>query len=116
MFSRQYRWVAAGNVMVTVLLPEGENVYGADAFTVVKLVPSVEASSDRVSSRAPQDAGSCRTTRLAACAEPRSTCTHCGNTLLVLSQYEDRLPSVTFEAGNPELVDDAAVGRPAARF
>ena len=72
--------------MVTVLLLDGENVYVADAFTVVKFVASLDAVRVSVWSRAPQDAGSCSTTLLTDWDDPRSTCTHCGNTLLVLSQ------------------------------
>ena len=51
---------------------------------------------DSVSVRAPHAAGSCSTTRLALCADPRSTCTHCGNALLALSQYVFWSASVTF--------------------
>lgn len=63
--ARQYRWVDAGKVKVTVLLAVGEKVYAAAAFTVVKVLPSVDPSSDKVWSRAPQEAGNWSTTRLA---------------------------------------------------
>src|SRR6185503_16721454 len=87
MFSQKYRWVVAVNVMVTVLLLPGLKLYVADARTVLKLTPSVLPRMDSVWSRAPQPAGSWSTIRLALWAEPRSTCTHCGNALFWLSQY-----------------------------
>ena len=70
-----------------VILKHGAaKVYVADDLTVVKEEPSVLPDRDSVWLRAPQVAGSWRTTRLALCAEPRSTWTHCGKALLALSQ------------------------------
>jgi hypothetical protein len=91
MFKRKYRWVVAGNVTVTV----GAKLYVADAETVVQVLPLALPSTDSVWFRAPHDAGSWSTSRLALCAEPRSTCTHCGNALFALSQYVFWSASVT---------------------
>src|SRR6188474_3056256 len=100
--------------MVTVLLLAGLKVYVADAFTVVlKFTPSVLPRMDSVWFRAPQPAGSWSTIRLALWAEPRSTCTHCGNALFWLSQYVAWLPSVTLPDGYTSVWLDSAVGLPA---
>jgi hypothetical protein len=40
MWSRQYRWVAAGKSMVTALPEAGLKVYPAEVLTVLKFVPS----------------------------------------------------------------------------
>src|SRR5215218_1121675 len=82
----------------------------------MKVDPSVEADRASVSFRAPQAAGSCSTTRLADGDEPTSTCTHCGNALLALSQYEPWLRSVTFDDGYTSFGAESLVGRPAGRF
>src|SRR3954447_1862879 len=102
--------------MVTVLLLPGANAYVADALTVLKVTPSALPRTDSVSSRAPQAAGSCSTTRLTLWAEPRSTWTHCGNALLALSQYVFWSASVVLEDGYTSLWLDSLVGLPAARL
>jgi hypothetical protein len=102
--------------MVTVLLLDGLKVTGADALTVVNVTPSVPARTDRVWSRAPHPAGSCRTIRLALCAEPRSTWTHWGKALLALSQWVFWSASAVLADPKPWVWLDSLVGLPAARL
>jgi hypothetical protein len=90
-------------VIVTVLPPLfGSNVYVPEA-SVENDVPFVLPWTESVWLRAPQavDGGSFSTTLPIENAVPRSTCTHCGNALLALSQYVFASPSVAFEDGNP---------------
>src|SRR5262245_28157805 len=82
---------------------------------VVNVVPLVLPRTDSVWVRAPHEAGSCRTMRLALWAEPRSTWTHWGNALFALSQYVLWLPSVTLLDGYTSVWLDSLVGLPAAR-
>src|SRR6266550_1715274 len=102
--------------MVTELVDAGSKTYPVEATTVEKPVLSVLPCTDKVWVRAPQLAGSRSTTWSMLVTPPRSTCTHCGKALLVLSQYVDWLPSSTLAAvyGPFELL--AEVGLPAARL
>ena len=67
------------------------------------VVPSVLPRTDSVWVRAPHavEGGSLITTFPSASVVPRSTCSHCGNALFVLSQYVDALPSLAFDGGKP---------------
>jgi hypothetical protein len=85
MFSRRYRAVV-DSATVTVLPAAGSKVYPADPTTVANVDPSVLPSTERVWVRVPQPDGSFSTSRLTATTAPRSTCIHCGKTLLTLSQ------------------------------
>jgi hypothetical protein len=87
-FSRTYRALADGNVIVAVLPVEGLNVYPADPTIVEKSDPSVLPWTDSVWVRVvyEDDGGRSSTIRLKLLAAPRSTWSHCGNALLVLSQ------------------------------
>ena len=75
--------------MVTVL-PRGrvEACSRPRPTSVLKVEPLVLPCTDSVWVRVAQAAGggSFSTTRLTVVAAPRSTCTHCGNALLALSQ------------------------------
>jgi hypothetical protein len=87
-FSRTYRALVTGKVIVTVLPVEGLNVYPADATIVAKLEASVLPWTDSVWVRVLHelDGGRSSTIRLKLLAAPRSTWSHRGNALLVLSQ------------------------------
>ncbi len=63
-------------------------MYVADATGVLKFDPSVLAWTDNVWVRVPHadDGGSFSVTLPTLRAAPRSTCSHCGKALLVLSQ------------------------------
>jgi hypothetical protein len=113
---RTYRTVVVDTVMFTVFAEVGSNTDPVGPANVVNVAPSTEPCTDRVWVRAPQDAGSFKVTRPTCCADPRSTCTHCGNALLALSQYVDASASVTFPATNDPFVELADAGRPAATF
>ncbi len=87
MFSRTYRALAAVKLIVTVLLADGSKTRPAEAERSEKEVPFVLPCTARVSVLAPQFAvGSFRMTWLTLTADPRSTCSHCGKALLLLSQ------------------------------
>jgi hypothetical protein len=94
-FNRRYRHETAANVIVTVFPLVGSNVCPADPTIVENEDPSLLPSTESVCVRAPQalDGGRSSTSREKLCAEPRSTCHHCGNALSVLSQYVLVLPS-----------------------
>jgi hypothetical protein len=87
-FRRRYRWLVAGNVIVTVLPVAGLNVYPAEATTVVKVVPSLLPSTLNVCVRVAHDVdgGKVTTILLTLVDAPRSTCSHCGKALFALSQ------------------------------
>src|SRR6476469_9359868 len=85
--------------MVTTL-PGEVNVYVADATAVPKLDPLVLVCTDSVCVRVGHDelGGSLSVTLPTVYADPRSTCNHCGNALLALSQYVVASPSVAVAA------------------
>ena len=95
-FSRTYRALVAGRVIVTVLPVEGLNVYPVGATIVEKPDPSVlpDAVSVWVRVLHEDDGGRSSTIRLKLLGAPRSTWSHCGNALLALSQQVLVLPSV----------------------
>ena len=74
--------------MVTVLPVAGLNVYPAEPTTVAKLTRRCCLAPDSVWVRVAHavGGGSFSTTRPTLVAAPRSTCHHCGNALLALSQ------------------------------
>jgi hypothetical protein len=80
--------VAAVKSIVTVLAEDGLKTYPALAFRVVKVDPLVLPCTVSVWVRVCHAAagGSLRTAWLTLTAEPRSTWSHCGNALLLLSQ------------------------------
>ena len=84
--TRTYRADVAGKVIVTVLPVAGLKTRPAEADSVVNEEPLVLPCIDSVCVRVPQPGGSFSTTRLTVAAAPRSTCSHCGNALLTLSQ------------------------------
>ena len=87
MLRRTYRVLVAPNVTVTVLPVAGSNVYPAEPTMSAKLEPLVLPWIASVSVRVPQpDTGTFRTTLVTLTDAPRSTWSHCGNALLVLSQ------------------------------
>ena len=88
MFSRTYRAVAAVKSIVTVLPEDGLKAYPALAFRVLKLEPLVLPCTVSVWVRVAHAAagGSLRMVWLTLTAEPRSTWSHCGKALLLLSQ------------------------------
>src|SRR2546423_6615287 len=99
MNNRRNRVVVAVRLMVTVLPVAGSKVYPAEPTRSAKLVPSVLPRTARVCVRVPQpDTGTFSTTLVTATDAPRSTCSHCGNALFVLSQYVDWLPSLALPA------------------
>src|SRR5690242_16294485 len=99
MFSRTYRVVVALKPIDTVLALFGSKLYPADATMSEKVEPVVLPCTDSVSVRAPQFAvGSLSTTLLMLTDAPRSTCSHCGKALFVLSQYVDWLASLALDA------------------
>ncbi len=73
-------------LIVTVLPVAGLNAYPADATMSVNDEPVVLPCTVSVWVRVPQPVGSFSTTRLTPTEAPRSTWSHCGNALLVLSQ------------------------------
>ncbi len=87
-FSRTYRALAAGKVIVTVLPVEGLNVYPADPTIVANVEPSALPRTDRVWVLVPHelDGGRSSTILLKPFVAPRSTWSHCGKALSVLSQ------------------------------
>ena len=74
--------------MVTTSLPAGWKEYPVEATIVLKVLafPSGLPCTDSVSVRWPQVGGSFRTSWSMLVLLPRSTCAHCGNALLALSQ------------------------------
>src|SRR5690349_19977851 len=102
--------------MVTVLPEPPVKAYDVLAFSVENDEPLVLPTTSMVWLRAPHEVGSCRTTLLMLCAEPRSTWTHCGNALLALSQYEFWSLSVTLPEPYTWTWLDSLVGLPAARL
>src|SRR5688500_16116864 len=98
MLTRTYRaLVPAGSPMLTVLPVAGLNVYPDAGTTVVNDEPLVLVCTESVCVRVAHAAsgGSFSAIRPTLVAAPRSTCTHCGNEPLALSQYVAALPSVT---------------------
>ncbi|GGM09430.1 hypothetical protein GCM10007977_008210 [Dactylosporangium sucinum] len=67
------------NGIDTVLPEPGAKLYPVEVTMSEKVVPFVLPWMASVSVRAPQLAGSIRLTELTGTAEPRSTCSHCGN-------------------------------------
>jgi hypothetical protein len=93
MSSRTKRVVAV-NAMATVLAPPGVKSYPAGATMSENDVPFVLPRTASV-------CGSLSTTRSTALVEPRSAWIHCGNALLLLSQYVPWLPSMLLPTGKP---------------
>ena len=87
-FSLRYRVVVLVKVIVTVFPVDGLKVYAAEPTMVLNVVPSVLPRTERVCVRVAQDVdgGRSRTMRATALLLPRSTWSHCGNVLFVLSQ------------------------------
>src|SRR5947209_3137591 len=103
--------------MVTVLPLAGSNAYPCDATRSVNVEPVALPCTDSVSVRAAHpDVGSLSTTRSTLTDEPRSTCSHCGNALFVLSQYVEALPSAAFDAAYACETPLADIVLPSARF
>src|SRR5258705_11876228 len=66
--------------------------------------------------RLPQPLGSFRTIWSMFVAVPRAICAHCGNALLVLSQYEPWLASLMLPTAKPPLTLLAEAALPRDRF
>src|ERR1700731_2277366 len=77
-FSRTYRALAAGKVIVTVFPVEGSNVYPADPTIVGNVEPFVLPRTDRVwvLGLHALDGGRSSTILRKLCVEPRSTWSH----------------------------------------
>ena len=114
--ARTKRAEPLGTVRVTAFALVGSNVYAAAATSVENADPSVLPLIATVWLRAPHDGGSLSTTRPSAVAVPRSTCIHCGNALLALSQYDPASPSTALPDAYVWLWLDSDVGRCKARF
>ncbi len=86
MARRTNRALVAGKEIFTVLPAPGSNEYVAEEVMVEKLVPSALPCTASVSVRAPHPLGSFSTSSSMLVLLPRSTWTHCGRALLLLSQ------------------------------